>query len=81
MPDEELGGTSMNFDNSSTWKYQVDGRNNGAEAVRRGEGYNFKKLVEWFDSDELQKEFKFVDDYIEYSAEKDKVGRYSLEFI
>lgn len=74
----------MNFDNSSTYHYQVSGRSDGAEAVARGEGYNFKKLVQWFDSEDLQKQFINPNDFIEHSAQLDKVGRYSevkLDFI
>ena len=86
-PYGEVGGLHIDphdhdFDNASTWHNQVAGRQQGADAIKRGEGYYFKKLMHWYDNQTLNKLFPYFADYI-YHEEDDSNGNGNptLDFI
>jgi len=52
------GLNMLNTSNSTvTWPMQMLGRQDGAAVVAAGKGWGFKKMQEWEDSEELQKEY------------------------
>ena len=49
MPSKELGPrpAMLNFKNSSTWNYQLIGREDGKKAVSMPDGFFFDEMLAW----------------------------------
>ena len=57
----------MNFDNSTfTFPVQMQGRLDGENAVKDGEGYIFEKMDEWRDDASIQQQFPKLGDYVSH---------------
>ena len=55
----------LDFQNSTiTFPNQLQGRIDGENALKDGEGFMFSKMDEWRDSKDLQTEFPRIGDYI-----------------
>lgn len=70
QPTEKLAGTGLKMiqlDNKTiTWPMQLQGRKDGAAAVKAGEGFFFKHMDLWQKSPELKAEFPRVSQYIKH---------------
>ena len=54
----------MQFTNATTWPMQILGRKDGANAVKKGDGFYFDMMREWNKSDELKNEYPRLEDYL-----------------
>ena len=61
-----LNFAMMDFNGKDTWEGQEVGRKDGLNAVAKGEGYYFSKVMEYFESPKLQLEFADVTDYLDF---------------
>ena len=70
QPSQKLPGTGLDtikVDNATiTWPMQLIGRDDGAAILGAGEGYMFKKISEWKNSPDLQKEYPAVGQYLSH---------------
>jgi hypothetical protein len=64
LPD---GLNLLNFDNkTNTWGMQMQGRVDGANAQKSGEGFYFDKMEEWVNDPALRSEFPKVGHYLSF---------------
>lgn len=69
----------LNFNNeTSTYPMQMQGRLDGENAIKQGEGFFFDKMEEYRESQELQKEYRTVAHYIRYHI-KESASRFRRE--
>ena len=54
----------LDFRNKTTWPMQMQGRVDGENALKDGEGWMFSKFKEWHNSLDLQSKFVRISDYI-----------------
>ena len=57
-------GSALDFNNETTWNYQLQGRKDGLDAVNKGEGFVFNHMDKWVASDELKQQYPQLGDYI-----------------
>jgi hypothetical protein len=52
-------GAKMLYANNATitWPMQVLGRKDGADMIKKGEGFVFNKIKEWIDNEDLKKQY------------------------
>lgn len=60
----DTSGSSLDFNNGTTWAYQMQGREQGKKAVDQGEGFVFKQMDKWASTKELQVEYPQLGDYL-----------------
>jgi hypothetical protein len=58
----------LNFDNhTSTFRMQMEGRLDGENAIKQGEGYMFDKMDEYRDNLHIQEKYGDLGSYITFS--------------
>ena len=57
-------GSSLDFTNSTTWCKQEAGRRDDKAMLEFGQENIHKSLDEWYDSQQLQKEWPSIGDYV-----------------
>lgn len=71
-PSQSLGGTldMLNGDNATvTWPMQLIGREDGANAVKHGEGFMMNKIKEWLANEDLRRSYG------------EQIGRYAADIL
>ena len=57
-------GVQLDFNNSTTWCLQEQGRTDAKDMLNLGQGNISKTLEEWYADNELKKEFPIFRDYL-----------------